>query len=291
MACALSVVSALLAVMILVPADFIVSVRGEINPQMRREIFAPFDGEISELAVSHGDLVAAGNELLVLRSPRIELDTQRVQGEYNTTRKRLLAVESSLLQYNPRDEPFDRGQSRQAAELEEIKQQLSSQREQLQLLHERQEKLRVASPIDGMVLTWNLHQLLDDRPVQRGQSLLTIANLTGPWIAELEIPDDRLGFVMQEMKESGAPPRVAFELATSRGTRYQGVIGNVSNRVDMTEEEIPVVRARVDLQGVRLPEEVRPGATIFAKIYCGRKAVGYVWLHDLIHAIQSWILF
>ncbi len=291
MVLALSVCSCIVAALIVVPMDFNVAVRGELMPQRRREVFAPFDGEISRLPVSHGDLVAAGDELLVLRSPRIELDLQRVQGEYDTTQKRLLAVESALLQYNPGDESLPSGQSRQAAELEEIKQQLNSQRKQIQLLQEQHAKLRVYSPINGIVLTWDLHQLLDNRPVQRGQSMMTIADLSGPWVAELEVPDDQIGFVMQEEKDSGAPPRVSFELATNRSIRYMGTIRHISSRTDLTEEDIPVVRTIVDLEGVSLPEDVRPGSTIFVKIHCGRKPVGYVWLHDLFHAIQSWVLF
>jgi multidrug efflux pump subunit AcrA (membrane-fusion protein) len=288
---ALATCSCMIVALITVPMDFNVAVRGELQPQKRSEVFAPFDGEISSLSVSHGDTVVAGDDLLVLRSPQIELDYQRVHGEYDTARKRLLAVESALLQYNPGDEAMQSGQSRQAAELEAIKQQLNSQRAQLQLLQEQQAKLLVDSPIGGMVLTWDLHQLLDNRPVQRGQSMLTIADLSGSWIAELEIPDDRIGFVLQEKKDSGAPPRISFELATSRGTLYRGILGSISSRTDLTDEEIPVVRATANLEGVSFPEEVRPGSTIFAKIHCGKKPVGYVWLHDLYHAIQSWVLF
>lgn len=36
---------------------------------------------------------------------------------------------------------------------------------------------------------------------------------------------------------------------------------------------------------------LKPGATVSAKIYCGRRAVGYVWFHSVIAFIQSHILF
>lgn len=36
---------------------------------------------------------------------------------------------------------------------------------------------------------------------------------------------------------------------------------------------------------------LRPGATVTAKIYCGRRSIGYVWFHDLIAFVQSRILF
>ena len=34
-----------------------------------------------------------------------------------------------------------------------------------------------------------------------------------------------------------------------------------------------------------------PGATARARIDCGRRALGYVWLHDLFEAFQTWVAF
>ena len=36
---------------------------------------------------------------------------------------------------------------------------------------------------------------------------------------------------------------------------------------------------------------LRPGATVTAKVYCGRRALGYVLLDDLISFIQTRIIF
>ncbi len=41
-----------------------------------------------------------------------------------------------------------------------------------------------------------------------------------------------------------------------------------------------------------MPEaDLRPGATVTAKVYCGRRSLGYVWFHDLLAFVQSRILF
>jgi hypothetical protein len=37
--------------------------------------------------------------------------------------------------------------------------------------------------------------------------------------------------------------------------------------------------------------EPRPGATVVARIHCGRRALGYVWLHEVWEFIQSRVLF
>ena len=44
------------------------------------------------------------------------------------------------------------------------------------------------------------------------------------------------------------------------------------------------------VEKAELPD-LRPGATVTGKVYCGRRAVGYVWLHDFFAYIQSRIFF
>ena len=33
--------------------------------------------------------------------------------------------------------------------------------------------------------------------------------------------------------------------------------------------------------------ELHPGASVTAKIHCGRASIGYVWFHSLISAVQK----
>jgi hypothetical protein len=37
--------------------------------------------------------------------------------------------------------------------------------------------------------------------------------------------------------------------------------------------------------------ELRPGVTARAEIACGRKPIGYVWLHDIWDAAIEWLRF
>ncbi|MCE9548564.1 MAG: hypothetical protein K8T25_24065, partial [Planctomycetia bacterium] len=51
-----------------------------------------------------------------------------------------------------------------------------------------------------------------------------------------------------------------------------------------------LVRVRIDRDSLD-PSELRPGATVTGRIYCGRRAIGYVWFHDVIAFIRSKLLF
>ena len=61
---------------------------------------------------------------------------------------------------------------------------------------------------------------------------------------------------------------------------------------EVSGEEGNTVKIKVAINKEDLrPEHIRPGAGVTAKIACGRRAIGYVWLHDLVDAIQAWLLF
>ena len=139
------------------------------------------------------------------------------------------------------------------------------------------------SPLDGQALTWNLQELLDARPVQRGQALLTVADLDGPWELELHVPDHRAGHVLAAREALRADLDVSFALAAEPGTVYQGHIEDVALSTELDEADgatvlVTVAFDRDEVQGLR------PGATVMARIHCGRRSLGYVWLHDLVRS-------
>jgi len=79
-------------------------------------------------------------------------------------------------------------------------------------------------------------------------------------------------------------------LATEPGAALWGELERVGMRTEVTESEGAFVLARVNIDRDQIPERM-PGATVTAKIHCGRRALGYVWLHELIDAVRSWFLF
>ena len=53
--------------------------------------------------------------------------------------------------------------------------------DQLKLYHIKQQQLKVVSPIDGQVLSWQIRDKLLHRPVEKGQVLMTVADPAGQW--------------------------------------------------------------------------------------------------------------
>ena len=60
------------------------------------------------------------------------------------------------------------------------------------------------------------------------------------------------------------------------------------------ERETPEIGLQLQTGALKVGDdifEVTLTATVTAKIECGRRSLGYVWLHDLLDAIRSWVLF
>jgi len=284
-----ALVFAVVGLLAVVPADFSIEARGTLQPEIRRHLFAPADGVVENVLAEHGAKVAQGEPLLLLRDPRLDLDYSRVSGELQTAQARLDAVQAKRSSRNT--SPDAREEARQlAAEEEQLKEQvrgLETQQQQLSKLHD---ELRVTSPISGVVLTWNTKDVLQDRPVKQGQALVTVADPAGPWVLEVRVPDADVGHLLAAQQHSGSPLPVSFLLATDPAVTHRGQIERVALATDMASDDSPGALTIVRIAGER-PGDARAGTGVTARIHCGRRSIGYVWLHDLFDAIRTQVLF
>jgi hypothetical protein len=160
----------------------------------------------------------------------------------------------------------------------------------LELLKQKQQKLTVVSPVDGIITTWDFERELLSRPVKPGDSLLTIANDNGPWELELDAPEDRAGYIMKHRLENPEMP-VTYHLATEPGGTYEGVVVDVHESAEVHGEEGSTVLVRVQVDKNQHPDLLLPGAGVKARLYCGRSSVGWWLFHDAIGFIESRVLF
>jgi multidrug efflux pump subunit AcrA (membrane-fusion protein) len=149
--------------------------------------------------VQHGDQVNQGDVLLRLRNPSLDLDHSRTSGELQTAQARLSTVRSARSRPQESDAAADENQL--ASEEVQLKHQIAGLEDQLSVLERLRSELTVKSPLAGTVLTWNTHELLDDRPVEQGQVLLTVADASGPWVLELHVPDSDAGHVLAGQRD------------------------------------------------------------------------------------------
>jgi biotin carboxyl carrier protein len=319
-------IAAAVGALVFLPADFRIEARGELQPRQRYDVFAPHDGIVTQVLVRHGQHVDAAptparraNEaptparrasegerppqdvaieqrglLAVLTNTELDYELSRVEGEIRTAEKRLRTAGIQILQVqNPRTAAEIQERDKLMAEAEELKKTVESLGKQVAILQRQKAEMSVYSPAAGQVVTWNIEQTLDRRPVRQGQRLMQIADLQGPWLLELHVPDRHVGHVLAAQQQSGTPLEVEFILATDPETTFAGRIERVAETTDNDEVHGPSVLVTVSLDE-RTKGQIaglRPGATVIGRVACGERSLGYTWFHDLIDAVYTWVWF
>lgn len=272
------------------PWDFNLHCDGTLEPVRRSDVFARVDGVVKSVAVRHDDAVKQGQVLAELRSTEIDVRVGALEGELNSTQAQL----RSKRQIHMENRGNDEDSNTIAGEIAALTEKEQSLQNQLKLEREKAKDLRILSPRDGRIVTWDLEILLAGRPVQRGQVLMQVADTEGPWQLELQMPEDRMGYLVRAQEEFGPDLPATFILATEPGVEHHGKIKEVHYSAEVQGEKGSTVLIKVDIEGsvdkAQLAD-LRPGAEVKAKVNCGRRSIGYILFHDLWAFIESRVLF
>ena len=255
-------------------------------PEARREVFAPIDGEVIEVAVDHNDVVKEGDLLVKLRNPDIEVQMTEVRGQIRTTLAEQIRVKGQM----------SLRRSLEPAEMQALKAEESEIEVKLMVLREkealhvaREKDLEVRSPIDGVVVSWDVEKTLRSRPIMTGQVLMEVADLDQPLTLELDLPEKREGhldkFVASEkLTDPDSKIDVTYILATDPDQPLEAIlpVKTIATRAEANEEHGAIIKMRA------LPEQEplrrlnpRPGAKVIAKIHAGRASSGFVFFHEI----------
>lgn len=299
-------VAVLVVVVLLVvfPKDFSLQASGSLQPKTKCDIFVPVDGEVVECSAEDQMTVKEGQTLVKLRNTDLEVQYQDVLGQQAAKRERLSSVEYSLLNHQKTVTDADR--VKLSGEMLELGQELKTLKAQRALLEEKRRKLEIKSPIDGEVMmSWDTRKTLIGRPVTTGQNLMSVVDPRGAWELEVHMRESRCGHIRRARERVQQDPtwaqqnpdvgeRVTFVLATDPGTTHTGTIREIKGSTEVLEEEkVNVVDIKVDISPSEREEigNPRPGTTVTAHVYCGRRPCGYVWFHEAWEWVELHVFF
>lgn len=294
----LSITAAILIALIgmfVIRKDFNLKAKGELQPVSRRDVFVAVPGEIVKVAVKDGAEVKEGDLLAQLRNPDLEVQLTNTLGELQSTQERLRSISNKVGTSGYSQAETEPQRDSLFSEVKQLRARESSLREQFNVLRKKKEALAIRAPIDGTVmLAWDVEKSLEGRPVTEGQVLMTMARPEGDWELELYMPERRMGHVYRAIagqKRVDLP--VEFILATDPGTYRYGVVKKVHGATQMHEEEGHSVRMLVSLspEQQKLLLDPRPGATVTAKVNCGRASLAYAWFHEAVAWLETNVLF
>lgn len=272
--------------LIFVPLELQLEAEGKLEPDARREVFAPIDGEVVDVLVDHSSAVDVGTPLVKLRNRQLEMEMTELLGQIRTTTAEFERVRTVLSERRSleRDE-----QKRLQGEELEFKVRLDALREKLALQKERDQQLTVRSPIKGTVMSWDVEKTLRSRPIMTGQVLMEIADLRQPLHLEVNMPDKRMGHLDKRIRELDQPTiPVRYVLATHPDEPMLAELprSEIQLRAQVDAEQGSTVKMRVIPDREELEKRSpRPGAKVIANVQCGKRAAGFV----LFHEVYEWL--
>ncbi|MCA9173940.1 MAG: hypothetical protein KDB14_05580 [Planctomycetales bacterium] len=256
---------------------FRLEARGELQPVVRQHVFSPAEGMVDRLFVGHGDRVERGTPLFQLRNLGWERELVALEGQRDVVRSRLEAIALELLSTRS-SEALEKSE-RLAAEERQLKEQLQGVERQLELANQQLVQLRVVSPLDGKVVSWELRRDWESRQLRRGQMVLRIDDSDGPWQLELDLLESRFWHLRQQLAEGEV--EVLFRLASEPELSRQGVVAELGARATVHEDGRSYLPVTVAVAGDQLPETLLAGATVNARLLCGRRTRAFVWFHQV----------
>ncbi|MEM1304294.1 MAG: HlyD family efflux transporter periplasmic adaptor subunit, partial [Planctomycetota bacterium] len=285
-----------LAYALLAKTDFKLQGDGSLQPVVVRSVFAHVDGEVDEVFVDQKSVVKSGDELLRQRSIDLDKELEQVRGELGETTAELRSLQSQVFNADEL-KPVER--QRLESELAQVQSRSRGLERQFELLELKRGLLVVTSPIDGEVVTSNVREQLKGRPVRPGLVLMEIADTEGDWEVELLMPEKRMAHVnrtieAREERDLG-PMVVEFIPRSQPESTLTGTVIDVDTTAEPRGEDGNTVKVRVKLDSQQAFRDLIAtpvvGAEVTANVYCGRCSVAYAWLHDLVDAVRTHIIF
>ncbi len=299
----LSITAAVIVVLLclfLVPADFDLKAKGTLQPTVRRDVFASMSGRVEEVFVEDkamvkgpqygpdGELIEPGAALIRLENEDLEIELKDVSGRLESTIEQLSSAQKSQLS----DRGLNRFEKTQlAGQIRELKVTRDSLHEQLDLVLKKRENLIIRAPISGQaIINWDVEKSLKSRSIDRGQVLMTIADLSSEWELELYMKEGRMSHISDAQAVIKEDLNVRYILATNPGIELEGTVKSVHGATQMHEQEGSSVRIAVQIDKADI-HELRPGATVTGGVQCGRAPLGYTWFHEVFEWVQTNLLF
>jgi hypothetical protein len=105
-----------------------------------------------------------------------------------------------------------------------------------------------------------------------------------------------MGYVLAAQADGKAALPVRFRLSSEEQAEHAGKISEICQTANVapnnTSRPKPTIVTKVSFDTPELMAavggELRPGVSARAQIECGRKPLGYVWLHDIWDAAIQW---
>ena len=262
---------------------------GRLKPVAERNVFSPENGNVIKLHVQEGSEVSQTSLVAELESSDIDEKMVELLGELSEIRQRLKDLELADIDIESPDPQA--AQAKIATDIEVLKIRKSTAEKSYQQFSKRKKALQVYSPLGGHVITPNLQQRLAARPLNRGDVMMTIADLDGPWELELLIPDRKIDYLIERMATT-KEISFRFRVVSNPEKTFVGQLRKVDYRVEQqANEDVTFATVFVDIEEQQLGDLLRIGTRVYGSFECGRRNIFFLLTHELRDSVREWFLF
>jgi RND family efflux transporter MFP subunit len=239
-------------VLMLVPVPHRIGAPCEVQPQMMRQVAAPFDGILEEVMVKPGERVEKGQMLAQLDGKEIGMSHAQALAEKEMAlKKRDLA----------------RTAGRDVAEVQMAQLEADAAAVQVSLLDYQKANLEIRSPLDGFVLSGSLERS-KGVPVSVGQKLFDIGPVDTMYL-EIAVTDSDISWVKEGME-------LTMRLEARPREKFKATIREIYPVSEMKDaENVFVCIAAMDNRD----SDLRPGMRGKVRIQSGFRPLGWVLFH------------
>lgn len=244
---------ALLAFLIFISVfdvEYRVPAKAVLEGEVQRSVVAPFEGYIAQAYMRAGHTVKKGQLLAQLDDRDLLVERQKWSSEFEQNDRK---YRDALAK---RDRPQVRIMAAQVAQTEA----------QLTLVEDKLARTAIIAPLDGIVVTGDLSQMLGS-PVERGKLLFEIAPLDAYRVI-LKV-DER------DIRDVAVGQKGTIILS---GISAESIPLDVTN-VSIAEAEEGHNYFRVEAKLKHAPPRLRPGMEGVGKISVGERKLIWVWTH------------
>lgn len=225
---------------------------------------APFDGFIAEALVRAGDPVRKGQLMARLEDRDLLLERSSRTAELGQAQRKFQVAQAQR----------DRGG------MGVLSAQAQQAQAQLALVEEKLERARLTAPLDGIVVSGDLSQIIGT-PVQLGQTLFEVVPTKGYRVV-MKVDDRDIARV-----EVGQPGELVLSSLPDRALPF--TVSSVTS-VASQEDGRNVFRVEASVQGPAA--RLRPGMEGIGKTVVGERSLLWIWTHGFVDwlrlALWSW---
>ncbi|WP_323816559.1 efflux RND transporter periplasmic adaptor subunit [Cellvibrio sp. NN19] len=249
---------AVLFIALFIPLEYRIAADANLQTTEKYWVVSPQEGYLDAISVRPGDTVKKGALLANLKDDDLRLERRKLASQVQQYRQ---TQDAALANANRVEAAIARAQMDQTSI-------------QLQLIDQQLQRTELIAPIDGVVVSDDISQTRG-APVKQGDLLFEIAATTG-YLVQLYVDERDIASVKVDqdgqVKFSSLPGEI-FALRVKTITPISEV-----------REGRNYFRVECELQ--RELDVLRPGMTGSGKLSAGKRALGWIWFHDLWHWLQ-----